>query len=336
MQDSGYRVQEGESEHRQRNKILALTNSYHGDTFGAMSVSDRGIFTLAFHDKLFQVIFVDPNRMNVDIWSEIKAFTIDHSPLTIHHSPLTTHDSRLATHNSPLTIPFDEIACFIYEPLLQGAGSMKMYEPAALDKLLKVCVEHEIICIADEVMTGFGRTGKLFASEYMQYKPDIICLSKGLTGGTLPLGITACTDKIHNAFVSDDRMKTFFHGHSFTANPLSCTAALASLDLLQEQTCCENIKVITKQHQRFLDRVKKHPRTKNHRQLGTILAFEIHSDENDQYLNNISPLVTQKGLSKGVFLRPLGNTVYIMPPYCVTEIQLEKVYDTIIEILNEI
>jgi adenosylmethionine-8-amino-7-oxononanoate aminotransferase len=322
MQDSGYRDQERESERRPRNKILALTNSYHGDTFGAMSVSDRGIFTVAFQDKLFEVIFIDPNRMNVDKWNELKAFTIDHSPLTIHHSPLT--------------IPFDEIACFIYEPLIQGAGAMKMYEPAALDKLLKVFREHEIICIADEVMTGFGRTGKLFASEYMQYKPDIICLSKGLTGGTLPLGITACTEKIYNAFVSDDRVKTFFHGHSFTANPLSCTAALASLDLLQEQTCIDNINGITKQHQRFLDRVKNHQRTKNHRQLGTILAFEINSHEDDQYLNNISPLVTQKGLSKGVFLRPLGNTLYIMPPFCITEIQLQKVYDTIIEILNEL
>ena len=327
-----------DAEEKSRNKIIALNNSYHGDTFGAMSVSDRGIFTLAFQDKLFEVIFIDSSNLP-DIIGNLSKGITNNSPLIAHHLPLTIHP--------------DEIACFIYEPLIQGAGGMKMYEPGPLNTLLKTFLEHGIICIADEVMTGFGRTGKLFASEYMLYKPDIICLSKGLTGGTMALGVTACSKKIHDAFVSDDKRKTFFHGHSYTANPLACTAGLASLDLLQQQKCFQNIQRISEQHKEFVRKLTIHnPRagqacsppayrtgrvtTKNHRHFGTILAFEIHTNGKDEYLNNISATITRKALSNGVFLRPLGNTVYIMPPYCITEIQLQKIYDVIIEILNEI
>jgi adenosylmethionine-8-amino-7-oxononanoate aminotransferase len=297
-----------------RNKIIALNNSYHGDTFGAMSVSDRGVFTIAFHDKLFEVIFIDP---------------------------MPTSTSAKASVDEP---DYSQVACFIYEPLLQGAGSMRTYDSEWLEGFLKKCKEHSVICIADEVMTGFGRTGKLFASEYCQTKPDIICLSKGLTGGTMALGVTACTEKIFNAFVSDDKSKTFFHGHSFTANPLACTAALASLDLLQKSECDQQRKMIESRHSNFLTQLttclpdrQAHFSllTKNHRQLGTILSFEIDNGK-DGYLNNISSQVTQLALSKGVFLRPLGNTLYIMPPYCISEEQLQKVYDVVEEILEEL
>lgn len=313
IQNAEYR---SNAERKPRNKILALKNSYHGDTFGAMSVSDRGIFTLAFHDKLFEVIFIDP--------FDLPGIVPNLSKNIIHHSPLTVHP--------------DEIACFIYEPLIQGAGGMKMYAAEPLNQLLKTFQEQGIICIADEVMTGFGRTGKLFASEYIQFRPDIICLSKGITGGTMALGVTVCSEKIHNAFISDDKLKTFFHGHSFTANPLACTAALASLHLLQQQECLQNIQRISDQHKEFITKLTTHHSTlttKNHRHLGTILAFEIETNGKDEYLNNISQTITQKALSKGVFIRPLGNTIYIMPPYCITEIQLQKVYHAIIEILNE-
>lgn len=293
-----------------RNKILALRNSYHGDTFGAMSVSDRGIFTLAFQDKLFEVIFIDPPTLS-DVAQSLSKFKTN------------------------------EIACFIYEPLLQGAGGMKMFEAQALDQLLKICKEQDIICIADEVMTGFGRTGKLFASEYVENKPDIICLSKGLTGGTMALGVTACTKKIHDAFITDDKLKTFFHGHSYTANPLACTAALASLDLLQEPGCLENIQSISVKNQKFAELVRSKNfqipgknKIKNLRHLGTILAFEIETTGNDEYLNTIGQVLTREALLKGVLLRPLGNTVYIMPPYCITELQLQKVYDVLIEVLE--
>jgi len=299
---------------KSRNKVIALTNSYHGDTFGAMSVSDRGVFTLAFHDKLFDVIFIEPQP---------------------------TSTSAKATVGEP---DLSEVACFIYEPLLQGAGSMKTYDKAWLDAMLKKCKDQNVICIADEVMTGFGRTGKLFASEYCETKPDIICLSKGLTGGTMALGVTACTEKIYNAFVSDDKLKTFYHGHSFTANPLACTAALASLDLLQKSECDRQRKMIESKNSMFLTQLttclpdrQAHFSllTKNHRQLGTILAFEVDNGK-DGYLNTIGPRITQLALNKGVYLRPLGNTLYIMPPFCISEEELQKVYDVIIEILKEL
>lgn len=277
-----------------RNKVLALTHSYHGDTFGAMSFSERSVFTMAFQDKLFEVLFIDAD------------------------------DER--------ELPWDEIACFIYEPLLQGAGGMKIYSPQVLDRLLKQCHAHEVICIADEVMTGFGRTGKLFASMYVEEKPDIICLSKGLTGGTMALGVTACTQKVHNAFVQEDKTKTFFHGHSFTANPLACAAALASMELLLQPACLERIESISAMNEAFLKELT-HSHVKNKRSLGTILAFEIESGK-DGYLNSVKEQVTEKALQQGVYLRPLGNTVYIMPPYCITEEELKKVYDIILSILQ--
>lgn len=309
----------------ERNKILALKNSYHGDTFGAMSVSDRGIFTLAFQDKLFDVVFIDPADIQTTINNLEKGVVHYNSPGTETSTPGT------------LTVLPEEIACFIYEPLLQAAGGMKIYESKPLNGLIGKLQEFGIICIADEVMTGFGRTGKLFASGYIESKPDIICLSKGLTGGSMALGVTACSSKIHDAFISDDKLKTFFHGHSYTANPLACTAALASLDLLLNQACIDSIDRIGHQHRAFAARLQglnTTARTKNHRFLGTILAFEIESGQDD-YLNNLSNTFTKKALSKGVFLRPLGNTVYIMPPYCISESQLQTVYDVIVELLDE-
>lgn len=289
---------------KKRSKVLALANGYHGDTFGAMSVSDRSVFTMAFQEKLFDVIFIDPP---------------------------TSAQVRLPAGCAP-----DEIACFIYEPLIQGAGGMNMYNADGLNNLLKLCHQHKIICIADEVMTGFGRTGKWFASEYVSEKPDIICLSKGLTGGTLPLGVTACSDEIYQAFNEEDRMKTFFHGHSFTANPLSCTAALASLDLLQESECKLRIENISQANKGFVNKLETQNskiKIKNARALGTIMAFEIET-ENSGYLNNIGREITKQTLTKGVYLRPLGNTVYIMPPYCITGAQLEKLYSVVLEIIT--
>jgi adenosylmethionine-8-amino-7-oxononanoate aminotransferase len=301
---------EGSGSRRQqtRNKILAFKNSYHGDTFGAMSVSDRSVFTLAFHELLFEVIFIDiPTKENI---GDIKAIVHKHT---------------------------NEIAAFIYEPLVQGAGGMKIYDDYLLNELLNTVKLQDIICIADEVMTGFGRTGKFFASEYMKEKPDIICLSKGLTGGTMALGVTACNEKIYNAYVNDDMLKTFFHGHSFTANPLACTAALASMDLLEQSQTKEAIEWLTKENEIFGERIKNEHRLicRNVRCLGTILALEIALGK-DEYLNNISNVITEKALSKGVYLRPLGNTVYIMPPYCITKDELMKVYKTITDILKEL
>jgi len=289
-----------------RTKILAFKDSYHGDTFGAMSVSDRSVFTMAFHGLLFEVVFIDtPNKDNID---SLKTIVEAHT---------------------------DEAAAFIYEPLVQGAGGIKMYNAAAMDELLKFVKQNGIICIADEVMTGFGRTGKLFACEYLAEKPDIICLSKGLTGGTMALGVTACVHKIYEAFVNDDKYKTFFHGHSFTANPLACTAAMASLDLLLKEDCLLQIIWIAEKNKLFAETLKNKAGIKNIRILGTILAFEIDKGK-DEYLNNISNIITDKCLAEGVYLRPLGNTVYIMPPYCITEMELEKIYSVINKVVGEV
>jgi len=289
----------------EKTKILAFKNSYHGDTFGAMSVSDRSIFTMAFQDKLFDVIFIDtPTPENI---GELKAVIRLHAQHT---------------------------AAFIYEPLLQGAGGMKMYDAMLMDELIFTCQQNNIICIADEVMTGFGRTGRLFASEYMKAKPDIICLSKGLTGGTMALGVTGCTQNIVDAFLSEDELKTFFHGHSFTANPLACTAALASLDLLQKDSCQQNLASICSNNRNFIEELKKYNNVKNARCLGTIIAFEYISDHYN-YLNNISQVITTYMLQKGIYMRPLGNTIYLMPPYCITMEELHVVYDAVIKLIKD-
>jgi adenosylmethionine-8-amino-7-oxononanoate aminotransferase len=292
-----------------RNKILAFHNSYHGDTFGAMSVSERGIYTFAFQDKLFEVIFIDtPNSDNLDqLKVEIEKYK-------------------------------NEIACLIYEPILQGAGGMLMYEPEDLNELLRFLKQEKIICIADEVLTGFYRTGKFFAGDYLEEKADIICLSKALTGGTMALGVTACTQTIYDAFVSDDKTKTLFHGHSFTANPLACTAALASLELLKKDKCLKNIENIISHHQKFYKKLlifKEKNIIKNIRQSGTIIAFEICTSENDNYLNNISNYFTPFCLEHGVYLRSMGNTIYVMPPYCITSKELKKIYGVIEQFLEK-
>ncbi len=290
-----------------RAKVLALRHSYHGDTFGAMSVSERGVFTQAFEENLFEVIFIDPpTKENIQtIISEIKNIE-------------------------------STAACFIYEPIVQGAGGMNMYDAGAMNELLIYLKHQEVICIADEVMTGFGRTGKLFASEHIGEKPDIICLSKGLTGGSLPLAITACTQKIFDAFLSDDLHLTFFHGHSYTANPIACAAALASLDLLQREECTKNIRYITSRNEEFVNELKKQTakgKTINPRSAGTILAFEFQSADKN-YLNKVKEETMELALQQGVLLRPLGNTIYIMPPYCITEEELEKVYTVLREIIQ--
>jgi adenosylmethionine-8-amino-7-oxononanoate aminotransferase len=288
-----------------RNKILAFNNAYHGDTFGAMSVSARGLFTNSFKDFLFDTVFIEtPNSDNLDeIQSIIRSCQ-------------------------------GQIAAFIYEPLLQAAGGMRMYQAKYLDELLSFIRMENILCIADEVLTGFGRTGPLFASESISHRADMICLSKGLTGGSMALGITACNQDIFNAFLSTDRSKTFFHGHSFTANPLACTAGLASLDLLEEKSCRDQIQWICNEHKKFIKdelSVVGMELIVNIRIAGTILAFELDTGKNE-YINEVSATVMNRALSQGIYLRPLGNTVYLMPPYCISPEQLRKIYKFILSI----
>jgi adenosylmethionine---8-amino-7-oxononanoate aminotransferase len=289
-----------------KRKLLAFRNAYHGDTFGAMSVSGRSIFTQAFDDKLFEVIFID-----------------------------TPTEENLPSLQSIVTKEKDQLAAFIYEPLVQGAGGMLMYEPELLNEMLITCGDNDVLCIADEVMTGFGRTGKRFASHYLDKQPDIVCLSKGLTGGTMALGVTAASEKVASAFDSADKLKTFFHGHSFTANPIACSAALASLELLQKESCLVNIETIAAAHRNFIETLSGHEKVENARATGTILAFEVKSGRKE-YLNEVSAKITSFMLTRDVYLRPLGNTVYLMPPYCITLEEMETVYSAIIECLGSL
>ena len=281
-----------------RIKILAFEHAYHGDTFGAMSVSARSLFTHAFRELLFETVFIE----------------------TPHAGNLERIKSIIQQHES-------EIAAFIYEPLVQAAGGMRVYESKYMDDLLSFVQSKQILCVADEVLTGFGRTGQLFASNSFHHVPDIICLSKGLTGGTMALGVTASNQKLFNAFLSDDRTKTLFHGHSFTANPLACTAALASLDLLEEKVCLDQINMIQSEHKKFGGELISGGKSffRNIRTVGTIFACELNTGK-DEYSNRIAEEIMKLALRQGIYLRPLGNTVYVMPPYCITTDQLHKIY----------
>ncbi|MCI3935796.1 adenosylmethionine--8-amino-7-oxononanoate transaminase [Chryseobacterium aahli] len=298
-------IQHAYNQGKEKTKILAFKNAYHGDTFGAMSVSGRSVWTKPFGEMLFEVIFIDtPNSGNLE---NLKKQIRNHA---------------------------NEIAYFIYEPLIQGAAGMLMYDAEDLDELMKFCREQEILMIQDEVFTGFGRTGKLFAANHLSEKPDVMCFSKGLTGGTMPMGITTCSNEIYNAFLSDEKYMALFHGHSFTANPLACTAALASMELLLNDETQENILRISEQHYKFSKILKQHPHVENVRQTGTILAWEIKNDQETSYFNEIGKKLYDDFLSRGIIMRPLGNVMYLVPPYCISAKELNFIYENILEVLN--
>jgi adenosylmethionine-8-amino-7-oxononanoate aminotransferase len=204
---------------------------------------------------------------------------------------------------------------------------MKMHDAGGLDRILRLLKKHGVLCIADEVMTGFGKTGKHFASEHIATKPDIICLSKALTAGLLPMAITSCTEEVYNAFYSDDIGKGLFHGHTYTANPLACAAALAGLELLQSEEIQNNIQRIIASHHRFDEEIKDHPKVESTRQCGIIYALDLKV-KMERYGNSRDTLF-KHFMQNGVFLRPLGNTIYILAPYIISDEQLEKIYETI-------
>jgi len=290
-----------------RTKVLAFKEAYHGDTFGAMSVSGRSIFTDPFASMLFDVEFIDlPNAKNIE---QIK---------------------------SRISYLSNEVACFIFEPMVLGAGGMLMYEPEHLDELIGTCQKHGILTIADEVMTGFGRTGRYFSCEVLTTEPDIFCLSKGLTGGTMPLGVTTCNAKIFDAFLSDDKLKTLYHGHSFTANPVACAASLASLDILLSEETLPNIQRITKKHAEFAEQIKGHPKLKDVRQTGTILVMEWETGNDSSYLSGLRNQLYNYFLDRGIIMRPLGNIIYILPPYVISDDDLDYIYQTILTALTDI
>lgn len=291
-----------------KRKAVALKGAYHGDTFGSMAVGERGIFTRPFHPLLFDVTFVD----------------------------FPSPDATESVYRQ-FTRALDEgdVACFIYEPLVQAAGGMRMYAADLLDRMLGYAKEKNVLCIADEVFTGFGRTGKLFASEYMKHTPDLIALSKGLTGGTLPLGVTAVSQKVHEAFEGGGTERTFYHGHSYTANPIACAAALASYRLLRKPDCESAIARISRSHAEFAARIGQHGRVRNARSLGTILAIEIEAGET-RYDNTIAASIYRYFLNRDILLRPLGNVIYTVPPYVITEEDCQRIYSAITDFLSQL
>jgi len=292
-------VQYWKNKDENKTRFVALDGAYHGETFGAMSTGARGIFSAPFSDLLFECT----------------------------HIPFPK-DEQAAIQNLKTEIDKGGIAAFIFEPLVQGAAGMRMYKAETLNKLMQICKEAGVLCIADEVMTGFGRTGTTFAVNQTEAKPDLICLSKGLSGGTLPVSLTTCTNDIFDAFLGDDIQNAFLHGHSFTGNPIGCSAAIASLDLLEKKECQAAIKNIAKSHEIFAKRINSIEIIKDIRQTGTILAIELKSDSSG-YASSLRQKLYHDFLDQGVLLRPLGNVIYILPPYCIKEKELEKVYKVI-------
>ena len=288
-----------------RSRIIALDGGYHGETFGAMSAGARSIFSAHFQDYLFEVT----------------------------HLPFPK-DEEACLEALKNELERGEVAAFIFEPLVQGASGMRVYSAETLDKMIKLAQAEGVLCIADEVMTGFGRTGTYFASNQLSEKPDFMCLSKGLSGGTLPLSLTTCAQDIYDAFLGDDISSAFLHGHSFTGNPVGCASAIASFDLLESEECQNSIQRITRKHSEFAEALKGNTLLEDVRQKGTILAIELKADQSG-YASEIRNSLYQHFISEGVLLRPLGNVIYILPPYCITDYELETVYKSILSGLDK-
>lgn len=290
-----------------RNLFIALENGFHGDTFGAMSVSGLSVYNGPFEDFLMHVerIPVPNGENNQAILEQIKEITSK-----------------------------QKVAGFIYEPLIQGAAGMKIHKAEDLNVILQFCKENDILTIADEVMTGFGKTGNDFASNEIDTKPDIICLSKALTAGLVPMAITSCTEEIYTAFLSSDIAKGFFHCHTYSANPIACRAALASIELLQSEEIQQNIQRISDAHINFAKGIENHAKVTEVRSKGVILAIDLKT--NASRYGSLRDQLLKSFMDEGVFLRPLGNTIYIQPPYVITEAQLNKLYTTIEKVLNQL
>lgn len=290
-----------------RTTIIAFENAFHGDTFAAMAASG-----ISFYTQAFQGMFIDVVRIPVPTAGN--------------------EEASYATLNA--VIKNHHCAGFIFEPLVQGAAGMVMYAPEALDQLIRICKENKVLTIADEVMTGFGKTGKNFACDYLQQQPDMICLSKALTGGAIPMALTTFTQDLFDAFYDEDINKALFHGHTFTANPTGCAAALASMELLQTPIMQANIQRINSNHLAFQERIKNNPKVATTRVLGVIIALEIKSDRSESYYGGMRNKLYNYFIEQGVILRPVGNIVYILPPYIMTDEQLQKVYRIIEEAIE--
>lgn len=292
----------------QRHRIVVMQGSYHGDTVGTMSVGARGVFTETYQPLLFDVSTIPFP------WPGKEAESLDALEALCRR---------------------DDTAAFIVEPLVLGAGGMLMYPPGVLRELHRICRTHGVLFIADEVMTGWGRTGSLFACEQAQITPDIACYSKGLTGGSLPLAVTVCRAEIFEAHYARDRRRTFFHSSSFTANPIACAAALANLEVWESEPVAARIAELKSQHRNYLLEIANDTRFTNVRQTGTIAAMDVRTTDSG-YLASVGQQLRSAFRAADVLLRPLGNTVYILPPYCVSREDLENIYGVIREAVRKL
>lgn len=299
-------IQKFENEGSPRKKVIALEGAYHGDTLGAMSAGDRGLFTKPFDPFLYETVRI----------------------------PLPTEENRsICLARMQEALADDKAIAFIFEPLLQAAGGMNMYSPSVLTELMALCRRKGVITIADEVVTAFYRTGPFLAINHLGEKPDIICLAKGVTGGTMAMGVTSCNRKIVSAFETTDKTKTFYHGHSFTGNPLASAAAVESLSILKSKESRADRERIFHYFTGFAKRVAEHSNVNNVRQLGHILAFDVAAEESD-YLSNLRDFLYDNFLCRGVLMRPLGNTVCFLPPYCTSTKSLQRIEEVTFEVLD--
>lgn len=285
-----------------RHRIVVMQHSYHGDTIGAMSVGERGVFNAAYQPLLFDV-----GRI----------------PFPAAGQEQDTLDALEALCRLPDT------AALIVEPLILGAGGMLVYGPETLAAMHAICQRHGVLFIADEVMTGWGRTGTLLACEQAGIVPDILCLSKGLTGGAVPLAVTMASEPIFAAHWSTDRARMFFHSSSYTANPIACAAAVANLAIWREEPVRERIATLAQQQGYWLRKLEQFCHFSHPRQCGTIAALDIQTRGEGGYLDGVAPRLMAFFRNRGVLLRPLGNTVYVMPPYCTTQEQLADIWQAI-------
>ena len=302
----------------QRTRLITLDHAYHGDTVGAMSASADSLFTRPFSPLLFSV-------------SRAHAPYCHRCPLGLQRA--SCNIDCLSSLEQQLAVRNDTVAGVLVEPMLQGAGGMIVWPKEFLAGVRQLCDRYGVLMIADEVLTGFGRTGRMFACEHADVRPDIICLSKALTAGYLPMGVTAATESIYNAFLSDDRTKTFFHGHSYTANPLACAVAIASLDLFAETNALSAVARLEKHMQAELAPLKSLPIVEDVRILGGVGILEL---KGDGYLDQLGPRLSAAFLDRGLLLRPLGNILYFMPPYVITEDQTQWAVEQIQTVLRHI
>lgn len=300
-----------------RQRFLCFAGAYHGDTLGAMSVGARSLFTQPFGEWLFAVDTVP--------------FPATH----IGEAQTEAEETRaLETLEALLERNTEGYAAMILEPLVQGAGGMRMCRPHFLRQMETLLRRYDVLVIYDEVLTGFGRTGEWFACTKASTAPDIVCLAKGITGGFMPLAATACSAEIYAAFYSDDPHKALYHGHSYSANPLGCAAALASLDLLEQDE--DRFRRLEAWHREELAALGGHPRLQRLRVCGTIAALDVVVAAGEGYLHSVGPVLKERFLERGFLLRPLGNVIYVIPPYCIERQQLRSIYDCIGEVVEEL